>query len=117
MAAERVRDRADVRPARDVEREVELAVVEAEDLEVVDGRAPRGHLDGDAAAVQPVGALAVDLDRGRGGTGSSTSPRRASTSARVAGSGLLELVALVSPVVVRMPSRIVVSYRLSSPTR
>ena len=69
-----VGDRADVRPARDLQ-------VELDERRLVAGRlAARGrgtadrHLDGDAAPVQPVGALALDLHRGGRGTRSSISP-------------------------------------------
>ena len=66
VAAERVGDRPDVRPARDAEIERRRAAARSGGREVVDRRAPDRHLDGDAAPVQPVGALALDLHR-RGG--------------------------------------------------
>ena len=65
VPAERVGDRADVRPGRNSQVEVEGWRLEADDLERVDGRAAHRHLDGDAAPMQAVGALAVDLHRRR----------------------------------------------------
>jgi hypothetical protein len=65
VAAEDVGDRPDVRPARDVERKLEVGRLKPEDGEIVHGGAPPGHLDGDAAPMEAVSALAADLD-GRG---------------------------------------------------
>ena len=69
VAAERVGDRPDVRPARDVELELDQRRLVADDPSEWIGRAAHRHLDGDAAPVEPVGALAVDLDRGGGRNG------------------------------------------------
>ena len=96
VAAERVGDRADVRPARDVQVEHELGRLEARRSRARGSVERRvRHLDRDAAAVEAVGALAVDLHRAtRPGSASSTSPRRASISARSGISVCLELLPL-----------------------
>ena len=66
MAAESLGDRPDVRTRADAEVEADDAVRIRDDVERVHPRAPQRHLDLDAAAVQLVGALAADLDRGGG---------------------------------------------------
>ena len=66
VTAERVRDRADVRPRGDVQLEPRDAVRVPASVELVDVHRAHRHLDGDAAAVERVRALAVDLHRRRG---------------------------------------------------
>ena len=66
MAAERVGDRADVRPAPDVQLELDSGGSSRRTTRIAwTMRAPHRHLDGDAPPVQSVRALAVDLDRRR----------------------------------------------------
>ena len=67
VPAERVGDRAHVRPARDAQLELDHAAARsgATSSSWTVERAQR-HLDGDPAPVQPVGALALDLHRGGG---------------------------------------------------
>src|SRR5215211_2148263 len=66
VAPERLGDRPHVRPRANVEVEPDGVVPILDDVERVDSRTPQRHLDGDAPAVEAVGALAADLDR-RGG--------------------------------------------------
>ena len=66
MAAERVRDCANVRPRAHPQVEPRDAVLIRDDVECVDTRATEWHLHGDAATRKLVGALADDLDRGCG---------------------------------------------------
>ena len=66
MPAERVRDRTHVRPRADAQVETSDSVAIGNDVERVHPRAPHGHLDRNAPAVQPVGALTADLHGGRG---------------------------------------------------
>ena len=62
VAAERIGDRAHVRPGADMEVECRDAVRIRDDVERVDPRPAHGHLDHHAPPVQAVGALAPDLD-------------------------------------------------------
>ena len=67
VAAERIRDRPHVRPGADPQVEARHTVLVGEQLERVDPRPPHRHRNLLAAAVQLVGALAVDLHRRGGG--------------------------------------------------
>src|SRR3990172_10988530 len=67
MAAEGVRDRPHVRARADQQVERDDAVGIGDDFERVHARPPYGHLDRDALAMEPVGALAADLHRRGGG--------------------------------------------------
>ena len=69
MTAERLCDRAHVGARGDVEGEPDGGAVAStlDELELVDGRAAERHLDGDTAARELVGTLAVDLHRRRCG--------------------------------------------------
>src|SRR5439155_19937370 len=66
VATERLRDRPHVRARADPKVETRDAVSIRDDIERVYTRPANGHLHLDPAPVQPVGALAADLDRGRG---------------------------------------------------
>ena len=65
VPAERIGDRPDVGAGADAQVEGGDAVCIRDDVERGDVRPPQGHLDGDALAMEPVGALTPDLD-GRG---------------------------------------------------
>src|SRR5207247_11009546 len=67
VAAESGRDRAHVGSGADEQIEPGDAVAVVEQLELADDRPAEWHLDGDPAPVEPVGALAADLDGGGGG--------------------------------------------------
>ena len=64
VPAERVCDRADVRPRRDEQVEPRDTVRVTVELELVNVHRAHRHLDRDAAAVERVRALAVDLHGG-----------------------------------------------------
>ena len=66
VASERLGDRPDIGSRADAKVKADDAVRIRDDVERVDARAPQRHLHLDAAAVQLVGALTADLDRGRG---------------------------------------------------
>ncbi len=66
VATERVRNRPDVRARADEQVEPCDTVRIRDDVERVYAGASERHLHGDAAPVQPVGALTTDLDRRRG---------------------------------------------------
>ena len=86
VASERVGDRADVRSRADEQVERHDAVGVRDELELVDTHHARRHLDGDALAVQPIGALAVDLHGRRG------RDRQLDLAAKARRARLLELV-------------------------
>src|SRR5437764_13467168 len=67
MAAERDRQRPDVRPGADVDVKRHLLARIRDDVERVHPRAPHRHLHLDAAPREPVRTLTADLHRGCGG--------------------------------------------------
>ena len=109
VPAEMVGDRADVRSARDLQVELDERRLVADDAQLVDRGTADRHLDGDAAPLQLVGALALDLDRG--GLGHAQLDLALERLDLLEGGerSLLDDLTLPVPVVVRRPSRISVS--------